>query len=194
MVHTHKERIVDMLIHSFSENKRIQGIVRKSSRSHLSALFNYVYENIKSRGHFYFSENKSTVVLYYRASTKSINIKTMIAVFRLLICSSSARILRSSMTNRIVKNTRKSHAQSNGFQDYFYIWFLARTKGVGDYKGLLDLITHLKTTSANNKIPLYLETTSLRMKKIYERAGFHFYENIQVGNLRIYFANMINYC
>lgn len=181
-----------MLIHSFSENKRMLGIVRSSSRFHLSALFNYVYEYIKSSGHFYMSENKSTVVLYYRASTHKLNLKTGLAILRLLMCSSWSRIKSNSETNKIVNSTRKKHALTNGFNDYFYIWFLARREGLGNYKGLLDLMTHLKDMSTTNKIPLYIETTSLRMKKIYQRAGFQFYDSKQVGPLTIYFANMTN--
>lgn len=192
MVHTHKQLVVNMLIHSFAENKRIRRLVRKPNHSQLSALFSYVYEQIRSTGHFFMSENKSTIVLYHQASAKGITLRTSMAICRLILCSSWPRLISNYRINKIVNSTRAAQAQSSGYRDYFYIWFLARREGIGNYKGLLDLITHLKEKSANHNLPLFLETICPRMKRIYERAGFQFYETKEIDDLTIHFGHMTN--
>lgn len=177
-----------MLIHSFSRNKRILSVIRSSSPQHLKALFNYIYVCVEQVGNFFMSKNKSIVILYFRASDKRLTLKTMSAMGRFLFSFNWKKILTNHFVNKRIKATRNEDAKSVGYSDYVYIWFLAGGKNSGGYKGLLEVIEHLRSLSLSLNLPIYLETTIPRMEAIYERAGFQFYNQQRIGEHLVSFG------
>ena len=66
-------------------------------------------------------------------------------------------------------------------KEYYYVWFLA-TRSDARGQGLCSaLVRHYQATAAKAQLPIWLECSTERNKRLYQKLGFKVMEEITVG-------------
>lgn len=188
MVLIQKTGIIDILISSFSHNERILSMLGPSKERALYWFFNYVYEVVQSVGDFFVTKCGSNVILYYQNSRKKHNLKSTLALFRLVLNSNIYKLWATMSFNKQVGKIRNQEARSNSESDFIYVWFLAGNNSSEGYVGLTDIKEYISNLSTTARLSIYMETTIPRMLPIYRRAGFEFYNKEVINNTTIWFG------
>lgn len=176
-IRTEDEVSIISITEAFFKNQRLRSMVKGGENVYngINALVTYCYALVKNHGGLFCSEDLKTYMLYYRKGTfrkglldwvnyiclavKVIGIKNLPAIF---------------LREKKVKSIRDIEASKHGEEDYLYIWFLAQ-QGKEDLKDLLSARRHILNKAKEEGLSIYLECTCLRLKRIYSRFGFEFY-------------------
>lgn len=188
MVLIQKTEVIDILIKSFSHNERILSILHPSKEKALYWFFNYVFELVQSIGDFFVTKCGSNIILYYRNSRRKHNLKSTIALLRLILNSNISKLWTTLSFNKKVSEIRNQEAHSNSESDFIYVWFLAGNKSSEGYAGFTDIKEYVRNLGAKSRLSIYMETTIPRMLPIYRRAGFKFYKQEVINNTTIWFG------
>lgn len=157
----------------------------------LDIIMSYCYHLAKRLQGFYTTSNNSTILLYYQKSAFKKSVSDWMRYLQMaFFVIGPRRILHTYKREAKVNAVRNSLTRKFKDKDFIYVWFMAQKDGNPSYKGLLESSNHVKQLSMERNLPIYMETTESRLLKIYERAGFVFYdvmEDVSSG-LNIWFG------
>lgn len=185
-------QIIDLLVDSFKNNRRILSMLRIQDRKNLRAFLSYCYHYTKEVGHIYYSAEGNTAILYIQNSRQKPMYYFTMWLMKLVIFSFNwSKLISTIKTNKAVKKIRAAAAEKFGDSDFLYVWFMAGKNPKGGMKGLLKVKDKILSESHKRKLPIYIETTVERLVPIYESAGFKFYHKHELGNINIHFAKYV---
>lgn len=175
-VHTDKNLVVDILVHSFADNKSINYIVKQDSRreARLRKLMAYSFEICYRFGEVYLTEDKKACALILFPHKK----RSLSAI--LLDLDLAFSVIGLSNLKKVLSRESKIK-QLYPKEPYCYLWFIGvnpadQHKGIG--KALLKEI--LKKAEIQG-LPVYLETSANRNVPWYEQFGFATYKKLDFG-------------
>lgn len=169
-----KEIIIRIVAKAFSESHRLLAIMKKGKKEkRLRIMANYAYHLVKKFDGIYLSEDKSTVLFYYRKKQYRQSFSDYLRYFRMfLLCIRPEKAFSTMKRENYIKSLRPT------IPDYIYVWVLGSDPEKQGLKGLADIRDHLFEVSEKQDLPILIETTVEKVLKLYHYVGFEIYREI----------------
>jgi len=170
---------IKLISKAFANNQRIKSMFNKSisPQQGLNDLIIYCYTMVKKHKQIFVSNDQNTYLLYYRKSMFKKNLVDWLNYICLAIKVIGIKKLPVIYKKeKIVRSIRSEEAQKKGDKDYFYIWFLAQSEKAS-VRDLYKAKSFILEKANSIGLPVYLETTCDRLKRIYEGQGFNMYNS-----------------
>ncbi len=133
----------------------------------------YAYHLIKKFDGIYLSEDKSTVIFYYRKKQYRQSFSDYLRYFRMfLLCIRPEKAISTMKRENYVRRLRPD------IPDYLYVWVLGSDPEKPGLRGLADIRDHLFAQSEKHDLPVLIETTVEKVLKLYHYVGFEIYREI----------------
>ena len=130
----------------------------------------YAYRLVERLDGIYLSEDKSTVLFYYKKSQYG---RTLIDYLR--YGSMFLKAIRPSQLFPTMKREKLITSLRPDYDDYIYVWVLGSVPNNKSLKGLADIRNHLFGLSERLQLPILIETTVEKVLKLYKYVGFEEY-------------------
>ena len=177
---------VEIISKSFQTNPSILWVIKQDhkQRSRTRALALYSFRIALLRRGAYLSDNGKGIALCYRSSSKRSLLaeywNQVILVFRAIGIERVGIVLRRQayIESIMPKNI-----------EYLYFWFFGVEPGYNGRGGASEIKNALFEMSARENLPIYLETSVEKNRRVYERYGFEVYHSWKVENpdITLYF-------
>lgn len=164
-----KDKVVKIIAESFDTNPSVNRVIKNDHKrkERIKALAGYSFKTALSRDGAYFSSDEQGVALCYQYNIKKEGLSDYWNQFLLVF-----RVIGFSRVMSIMKRDAflKSQRPKNG--NYLYFWFLGITdKGKGGI-AIRELKEAVFSESKKKQLPIYLETSVPKNKRVYERYEF----------------------
>lgn len=172
-----KQTVIEIIAGSMGRLPGIKWIVGDNPRTmekRLRALADFVFETAFPGDGIYLSSDRKGVAVFFRHEEK----KSLRDIWNLL--KFAVRCTGVSRAYRIYKCESYILSKRPPPGTYLYFWIfgvLPSARGNGSALELKDIIL---SESARQQLPIFLETSHLRNKRVYERYGFEVYHEWQV--------------
>ena len=164
---------VRILSTTFDDNMSVNNVVGNTGnrKKKIERMAEFAFIKSLNRNGAFISDNKMGVAFFYRSSLKIFSLKEIYYEIRFALSIPFSRVVETLK--------RQTYLKKHRYQgEHFYFWFFGVEKG-GDKAGF-ELKDYLYQLSADEQLPIVLETSVKRNKVIYERYGFkiyHIWEN-----------------
>ena len=168
-----KKRSVEIICEAFEDNPSVLSVIsdkEKGKQKRLAGLAKFVTNTSARRNGLFLSKDNNAVALCYKYNFRKDGIMDyidqLLLVFR---CIGLKRVASVMRREKLVKE----HRPASG--DFLYFWFFganAKAKGRG---AALELKEKIFTLAAENNLPICLETSVEKNRRVYERFGFTTY-------------------
>lgn len=188
--------IIYHLATAFKDNGRMRVLLGKRRSDFYKKIIHvisYCYFMVKKIGGLFVSKDQNTFLLFYRKSKFYFSLKDCFNYLFLAINVIGIRRLKKVyLREKKVKSIRKKEIKRQKDRDHLYVWFMAQKKEHNGVKGLVEAKNFIVKRAEKLQLPIYMETTELRLKVIYERAGFKFYDCMveEETGLRLWFGRL----
>ena len=165
-------RVLEILTSSFETNPSVLWVIRKDSKikKRILALCNYSYKTAFLRKGVYLSSDESGVALFYKYNIRKDGLRDYLNQAALLCNAVGISRLKLVLRREAyIKNYRPKDGE------FFYFWFLGVHPNSQNGFAARELRDHLLNISDQEQLPIYLETSVGKNKKVYERYGFETY-------------------
>lgn len=167
-----QSKAVEILSRSFRSNPSVNAVIKNDSRANerIKALCQYSFKTALLRDGAYISSNEKGIALCYRYNYKKESFADYWNQFLL-----ATKAIGFSRVLPILKREHyiKSKRPLNG--NYLYFWFLGTLPDAQDGKAARELKDAILKKSTELHLPIYLETSVAKNKRVYERYGFEVY-------------------
>lgn len=176
-----KDRIIDILVHSFSANKSVRTLCGDDEKRR-RLLIEYAYNYCSAFGKVYLSNDRDACALVLFPDRKRTTLKTVFWDIKLL-----AKVVSLPKLFRVMRR----EAAINKFHPIhpiYYIWFLGvapQAQGSGKGSELMDKMLADARLMAR---PVYLETSTAANLPFYRRHGLEVFHELAL-DYRIYMLN-----
>ena len=171
-----KARVVDILSQSFVESKSIEQAVKQGPKrlQRIRNLMEYSFEVCWHWGEVYLSDNGRGAVLVLPSHNKGVSLKALWLDLKVVIQAIGVkRVIQVMKKERYLKKMR--------FQTpYLYVWSMAVIPGFRGQGAFMDLKEGIFQMADERNVPVYVETSGERQKKVYVRFGFEVYHTYKV--------------
>lgn len=127
----------------------------------------------------YLSEDKTTVLFYYKKSQYKRGLIDYLRYGKMFI-----QAIRPSQLFPTLKREKYIASLRPDYEDYIYVWVLGSVPNNKSLKGLADIRDHLFGLSETLQLPILIETTVEKVRKLYRYVGFeeyHKWEDTEAG-------------
>ena len=175
--YTDKDRVVNILVNSFADNKSVNYIIKQDKKKpqRLLSLMEYSFDICYLFGDIFLSDDKKACALIVLPEKKKTTLKSIIL---------DARMVISCMGFRDIKKVIRREAeitQNHPKRLIYYLWFIGvETNDQGNGIGSKLLEEVIQEGLSRNR-PIYLETSTVKNIPWYERFGFTIYKELDFG-------------
>lgn len=171
-IESDKDKVISIISESFDSNPSVNRVIKndQNRKERIRALSDYAFKTAISRQGVYISSDEEGVAICYKYNHKKNGVLDYWNQLLLVV-----KAIGINRVWNIMKRDSFINAQRPKSGDYLYFWFFGVTnKGKGQIaaKELKDLIFKESLTSG---LPIYLETSVLKNKRVYERYQFETY-------------------
>lgn len=164
-----KERIIDILTRSFSNNNSVNYITKQER---IPALMDYSFEVCMLFGEVWLTENKRACALILYPEQKKTTLKTILLDLKLMV-----ECIGLSNLKKVLAREKKM-AKIKPDTEMTYLWFIGvdpeyQQTGIGS-----EL---LQTIIQQSSRPIYLETSTQKNLPWYKSFGFSIYGELDLG-------------
>jgi len=172
MDRTDRELVIDIISQAFIENPRTQAMMKKKNPDRsVRIMAEYAYELVSGFNGIYLSEDKTTVIFYYRISDFKRGFVGTLKYARMFL-----RAIRPSQLLPTIKREKYIKNRRAKFDDYIYVWLLGSVQSKTSIRGLVDINNHLIDRAKEYGLPILIETTIEKILKLYNYVGFENYD------------------
>ncbi|MRX46962.1 GNAT family N-acetyltransferase [Pedobacter puniceum] len=172
-----KQLVIDILSKSFDKNKSVNFIVKQDKKrsQRLKALMSYSFDMCCHYGDVYLSDDRKGCALILYPDTKQTSLKSILLDIKLIInCIGIENIPKAMRRESAIKKVQPS-------LPVYYLWFVGvepshQDKGIGS-----ALMAELLEDSDNKKLPIYLETSTVKNLPWYKKFGFNTYHELDLS-------------
>ena len=169
---THKAKVIEILSECFESNKSVNLIVKQDAKKQdrISHLMNYAFDACIEAGQVYLNQNLTAAII---CSTSADKLPILEEAYL------TAKLVRQVTGISGIGRAMRRERYVNGFhpkdEEFMYIWFIGvkaseRVRGAGS-----EILKQVINESNEQKIPIYLETSTERNLTFYEKHGFKTY-------------------
>ena len=130
----------------------------------------YAYHLIDRLNGIYLSEDKTTVLFYYTKSQYNRVLRDYLRYARMFL-----QAIRVSQYLPAMRREKRVAKLRRDYEDYIYVWVLGSVPNNKGLRGLADIRDHLFGLSEKLQLPILIETTVDRVRKLYYYVGFEEY-------------------
>ncbi len=172
-----KTLVIDILTLSFQDNQSVNYIVKQDSKriQRIRVLMGYSFEICSLFGGVYLSNDKKACALILFPDQKRTTLKSIFLDLKLILfCVGGGGIQKTLHRESMIKKIQPK-------EKMYYLWFIGVDKahqhaGIGS-----KLLKEVVEDSNSKKLPIYLETSTLKNLPWYERFGFKIYNELKLG-------------
>lgn len=177
---TDREIIISIVTRAFEQNPRAQAMMKKKNPSRSVRLMTeYAYQLVEKFDGIYLSEDKTTVLFYYKKSQYKRGLIDYLRYGKMFM-----KAIRPSQLFPTLKREKHIVSLRPNYEDYIYVWVLGSVPDNKSLKGLADIRDHLFGLSEKLQLPILIETTVEKVRKLYRYVGFeeyHKWEDTEAG-------------
>lgn len=171
-IKTDRGKVIDIIAEAFDVNPSVNRVIRNDAKrkKRIRALADYSFQTALLRNGAYLSSDARGVALCYQYNLKKEGLTDYLNQIKLI-----RRAIGFTRVMDIMKRDGYLKSQRPADGNYLYFWFLGiTTEGKGGL-AIRELKEHLFAESARKNLPIYLETSVPKNKRVYERYGFETY-------------------
>lgn len=180
MNQTDREIIISIVSNAFEQNPRAMAMMKKKNPSRSVRLMTeYAYQLVEKFNGIYLSEDKTTVLFYYLESQYKRSFIDYLRYGKMFM-----QAIRPSQLIPTLKREKYIKSLRPGYDDYIYVWVLGSDPNKTSIRGLADIRDHLFGLSEKLQLPILIETTVEKVRKLYHYVGFeeyHKWEDAEAG-------------
>ncbi len=185
MGNSDRELIIEMVTEAFEQNPRAMAMMKKKDPARSVRLMTeYAYQLVEKFDGIYLSEDKSTVLFYYRKSQYHRTLLDYLRYGKMFM-----KAIRPSQLLPTLKREKYIASLRPPYDDYIYVWILGSTSSKTSIRGLADIRDHLFHMSERLQLPILIETTIEKLLKLYNYVGFEVYHqwNDEEAGINVWF-------
>jgi len=176
-----RDIIISIVSKAFEENPRIQAMMKKKDPARSVRLMTeYAYDLVEKFNGVYLSEDKTTVLLYYKNSEYRMGIMDYFKYGKMFM-----KAIRPSQLFPTLKREKYIKSLRTDYEDYIYVWILGSVQDKTSIRGLADIRNHLFSLSDKLNLPILIETTIEKLLNLYRYVGFEIYHTWYDGEADI---------
>lgn len=167
-----KKRVVAIICESFDSNPSVNWVVKndKKRQKRIKVLAAYAFNVAHRRDGVYISDDNEGVAICYKYNSKKEGFADYIDQAKLAINAVGiTRIFKVLKREAYVKRNRPADG------NFLYFWFWGISKIGKGKTAARESKNFIFEESERLQLPIYLETSVLQNKKVYERYGFETY-------------------
>lgn len=182
-----RQKTIDIITKSMKGLPGIEWITGKNPkniRSKMDELATYVFEVAWKRNGLYLSRDRNGVAILIAQNKKIREKINLLNTLRFVFyCTGLKRALEIHKREQYIQKKHPTH------KDYLYFWMFAVLPSARGSRAAFELKNKIFEESERLSLPIYLETTALKNKNVYERFGFKVYHiwQIEKRNVTMYF-------
>lgn len=181
-----KEKVIEILSAAYDTNPSVNWIIKNDKKrlERIKALASYSFETGMDRNGVFISSDGNGCAIFFKQNFKKNSLKDYLRQIELLIRAIGIfRIGEVLLRERYVAKMRPSNGEFLNF------WFFGVLPGKSGGNAAKELKDHVFKISEESKLPIYVETTIDKNKRVYERYGFKTFHtwNVQGKNINLYF-------
>ncbi len=177
---TDRDIIIYIVSRAFEQNPRAVAMMKKKNPSRSVRLMTeYAYQLVEKFDGIYLSEDKTTVLFYYKKSQYKRGLIDYLRYGKMFM-----QAIRPSQLFPTLKREKYITSLRPDYEDYIYVWVLGSAPDNKSLKGLADIRDHLFGLSETLQLPILIETTVEKVLKLYRYVGFeeyHKWEDAEAG-------------
>lgn len=177
--------IISILTAAFEQNPRFQAVIKKTNPTRsVRHMTEYAYHLIDRLDGIYLSEDKTTVLFYYIKRQYNRSLRDYLRYARMFL-----QAIRPSQYLPAIRREKQVARLRKDYDDYIYVWVLGSVPNNKSLRGLADIRDHLFGLSEKLQLPILIETTVEKVRKLYHYVGFeeyHKWEDTE-GGIDIWF-------
>lgn len=164
-------KVINIISKAFAENPSVLSVIKNKSENKtaaIKALAKYAYRTSKRRNGIFFSSDQCATALCYPYFSK----KDSIVDYwnQLWLIQNAIGWKKLFYTLKREKYMKSIRPRSS---DFLYFWFFASSKK--ETRGAFELKDLIFERADQLQLPIYLETSVEKNKRVYERYGFEVY-------------------
>ncbi len=163
-----KKDSVRIIAETFDANPSVNIVIGEGGnrRKKISRLADYAFVKALNRNGAYLSDNKKGTALCFKSSDSAFSVREIYLELRFAFSIPIKKVFQTLKRESYIKKHRIEG-------EHLYFWFLGVEKGGG--KAGFELKDYLFELSRKEQLPIILETSVERNRKVYERYGFRVY-------------------
>jgi len=164
----HKEDSVQIIANTFDANPSVNIVIGDGGnrQKKIRRLADYAFVKALNRNGAYLSNNRMGTALCFASTEKVFSLKEIYYEVRFAFSIPLRKVFQTLKRESYIKKHRLE-------EDHLYFWFLGVQKGGG--KAGFEMKDYLFERSEKEGLPIVLETSVQRNRRIYERYGFEVY-------------------
>ena len=180
--------VVNLLVQSFDDNQSVNYIVKQDDKriQRIRVLMDYSFEICSLFGAIYLSNDKKACALIVFPDQKRTTLKSILLDLKLILfCVGLSGIKKALSRESLIKKIQPK-------EKMYYIWFIGTDKS-NQHSGIgSKLLQEIIEDAGSKKLPIYLETSTLKNLPWYERFGFEIYHKLKLS-YTLYFLKRDQY-
>jgi len=171
MTPSDRDIIIGIVTHAFEQNPRAQAMMKqKNPTRSVRHMTEYAYRLVDRMDGIYLSEDKTTVLFYYLKSQYK---RTILDYLR--YGNMFRKAIKPSQFFPTMKREKYIASLRPDYEDYIYVWVLGSAPDNTSIRGLADIRDHLFGLSEKLRLPILIETTVEKVRKLYHYVEFEEY-------------------
>jgi hypothetical protein len=163
--------VIGILTAAFEQNPRFKAVIKKNNPTRsVRHMTEYAYHLIDRLNGIYLSEDKTTVLFYYTKKKHKRILRDYLRYARMFL-----QAIRVNQYLPALKREKHIARLRHNYDDYIYVWVLGSVPNNKSLRGLADIRDHLFGLSEKLQLPILIETTVERVRKLYHYVGFEEY-------------------
>ncbi|RLD59241.1 MAG: hypothetical protein DRI97_01445 [Bacteroidetes bacterium] len=175
-----REIIISIVTNAFEQNPRVMSMVKKKDPSrNVRLMTEYAYQLVEKFNGVYLSADKTTVLFYYLESQYKRTFIDYLKYGKMFM-----KAIRPSQLMPTLKREKHIKSLRYDYEDFIYVWILGSDPNKTSIRGLADIRNHLFGLSEKLQLPILIETTVEKVRKLYHYVGFeeyHKWEDNEAG-------------
>ena len=175
-----REIIISIVTNAFEQNPRVMSMVKKKDPSrNVRLMTEYAYQLVEKFNGIYLSKDKTTVLFYYLESQYKRSFIDYLKYGKMFM-----KAIRPSQLIPTLKREKHIKSLRLDYEDFIYVWILGSDPNKTSIRGLADIRNHLFGLSEKLQLPILIETTVEKVRKLYHYVGFeeyHKWEDNEAG-------------
>ncbi len=177
-----KPLVIDIITSTFLDNPSVNRVIKPDAPSkRLAHLANFVFEYAWKRDGVFLSDDKSGVAVCFHNNYKKDNLKDYWEQIKLVKNAIGFNRVFSTLAR---ESYLKKHKIDN---EFLYFWFFGVKRQGQGTAAAFDLQRRIFELSDQKKLPIVLETSVPKNKKVYERFGFDTYHTWHDDDINLWF-------
>ncbi len=165
-----KKKVIAIIEESFHNNPSVVSVINPKKPRSLKALACYAFDTAISRNGVLLSSNREAVAICYPYNYKKEGLRDIwYQILLVLNCIGISRVPDVLKREAYVKKMRPTDGK------FLYFWFFGATNIGKKTSAARELKEQIFDWSLRDDLPIYLETSVPRNKRVYEYFGFETY-------------------